>query len=164
MRGLDYYCHTAFEFITDALGAQGTVLGGGRYDGLSEMLGGPPVPGVGWAAGVERLAMLLGDVETAVPRVAVMPMDGDAESAAFALAEQLREAGIAVDLPTGGAIGKRLKKADRAGVTHAVIMGSDEVANGTVQLRDLAAGSQAELPRAEVAAALLDRLQQGTGS
>ena len=164
VRGLDYYCHTAFEFITDALGAQGTVLGGGRYDGLSEMLGGPPVPGVGWAAGVERLAMLLGDVETAVPRVAVMPMDGDAESAAFALAEQLREAGIAVDLPTGGAIGKRLKKADRAGVTHAVIMGSDEVANGTVQLRDLAAGSQAELPRAEVAAALLDRLQQGTGS
>ena len=164
VRGLDYYCHTAFEFITDALGAQGTVLGGGRYDGLSEMLGGPPVPGVGWAAGVERLAMLLGDVEKAVPRVAVMPMDGDAESAAFALAEQLREAGIAVDLPTGGAIGKRLKKADRAGVTHAVIMGSDEVANGTVQLRDLAAGSQAELPRAEVAAALLDRLQQGTGS
>ena len=164
VRGLDYYCHTAFEFITDALGAQGTVLGGGRYDGLSEMLGGPPVPGVGWAAGVERLAMLLGDVETAVPRVAVMPMDGDAESAAFALAEQLREAGIAVDLPTGGAIGKRLKKADRAGVTHAVIMGSDEVANGTVQLRDLAAGSQVELPRAEVTAALLDRLQQGTGS
>ncbi len=164
VRGLDYYCHTAFEFITDALGAQGTVLGGGRYDGLSEMLGGPPVPGVGWAAGVERLAMLLGDVETAVPRVAVMPMDGDAESAAFALAEQLREASIAVDLPTGGAIGKRLKKADRAGVTHAVIMGSDEVANGTVQLRDLAAGSQVELPRAEVAAALLDRLQQGTGS
>ena len=164
VRGLDYYCHTAFEFITDALGAQGTVLGGGRYDGLSEMLGGPPVPGVGWAAGVERLAMLLGDVETAVPRVAVMPMDADAESAAFALAEQLRVVGIAADLPTGGAIGKRLKKADRAGVTHAVIMGSDEVANGTVQLRDLAAGSQAELPRAEVAAALLDRLQQGAGT
>ena len=58
VRGLDYYCHTAFEFVTDALGTQGTVLGGGRYDGLSEMLGGPAVAGVGWAAGVERLAML----------------------------------------------------------------------------------------------------------
>ena len=160
VRGLDYYCHTAFEFITDALGAQGTVLGGGRYDGLSEMLGGPPVPGVGWAAGVERLAMLLGDVDPVVPRVAVMPMDGDAESAAFALAEQLRGAGIDVDLPTAGAIGKRLKKADRAGVTHAVIMGSDEVASGTAQLRDLVAGTQIELPRADLAKALLDVLKQ----
>ena len=147
MRGLDYYCHTAFEFITDALGAQGTVLGGGRYDGLSEMLGGPPVPGVGWAAGVERLAMLVGDVEPAAPRVAVMPMDGDAEGAAFALAESLRGAGIAVDLPAGGAIGKRLKKADRAGVRIAVILGSDEVAGGSAQIlrprRRHAAGSAA---------------------
>jgi len=160
VRGLDYYCHTAFEFITDALGAQGTVLGGGRYDGLSEMLGGPPVPGVGWAAGVERLAMLLGEVDLAVPRVAVMPMDGDVEGAAFALAEQLRGVGIAVDLPTSGGIGKRLKKADRAGITHAVIMGSDEVANGTVQLRDLADGTQSEVAQdtlAETLPGILDR-------
>ena len=164
VRGLDYYCHTAFEFITDALGAQGTVLGGGRYDGLSEMLGGPPVPGVGWAAGVERLAMLLGDVAPAAPRVAVMPMDGDAEGAAFALAEALRGAGIDVDLPTSGAIGKRLKKADRAGITHVVIMGSDEIAAGTVQLRDLAGGTQSELPQEALAEALRQGLRQGSAS
>ena len=164
VRGLDYYCHTAFEFITDALGAQGTVLGGGRYDGLSEMLGGPPVPGVGWAAGVERLAMLVGDVEPAAPRVAVMPMDGDAEGAAFALAESLRGAGIAVDLPAGGAIGKRLKKADRAGVRIAVILGSDEVAGGSAQIRDLGAGTQREVPQAELASVLHGLLGEGQAS
>ena len=145
VRGLDYYCHTAFEFITDDLGAQGTVLGGGRYDGLSEMLGGPPVAGVGWAAGVERLAMLAGADAPRAPAVAVMPMDDDAGVAAYAVAEMLRNAGIAVDVPTGGAIGKRLKKADRAGVRMAVILGSDEVAGGTSQLRDLVAGTQTEI-------------------
>ena len=151
VRGLDYYCHTAFEFITDALGAQGTVLGGGRYDGLSEMLGGPPVAGVGWAAGVERLAMLLGDVEAVVPRVAVMPMDGDVEASCFALAEQLRSQGIAVDLPTGGAIGKRMKKADRAGIHVAVILGSDEAATNTAQIRDLRTGTQQAFAQTDLA-------------
>ena len=154
VRGLDYYCHTAFEFITDALGAQGTVLGGGRYDGLSEMLGGPPVAGVGWAAGVERLAMLVGAAPPPPPPVAVMPMDEDAGVAAYGLAEMLRNAGIAVDVPTGGAIGKRLKKADRAGVRMAVILGSDEIAGGTAQLRDLAAGTQGEVAQADLPAQL----------
>ncbi|MEC8641758.1 MAG: histidine--tRNA ligase [Pseudomonadota bacterium] len=154
VRGLDYYCHTAFEFITDALGAQGTVLGGGRYDGLSEMLGGPPVAGVGWAAGVERLAMLAGAAPPPPPPVAVMPMDEDAGVAAYGLAEMLRNAGIAVDVPTGGAIGKRLKKADRAGVRMAVILGSDEIAGGTAQLRDLAAGTQGEVAQADLPAQL----------
>ena len=154
VRGLDYYCHTAFEFITDALGAQGTVLGGGRYDGLSEMLGGPPVAGVGWAAGVERLAMLLGDVDAAAPHVAVMPMDGDVEATCFALAETLRSQGIAVDLPTDGAIGKRMKKADRAGIRVAVILGSDEAAAGTVQIRDLRGGTQDEVAQTDLATAI----------
>ncbi|MGC6454429.1 MAG: histidine--tRNA ligase [Candidatus Puniceispirillaceae bacterium] len=167
VRGLDYYCHTAFEFITDELGAQGTVLGGGRYDGLSEMLGGPPVAGVGWAAGVERLAMLLGEVAPNAPRVAVMPMDADVEARAFALAEQLRAGGIPVDLPTGGAIGKRMKKADRAGIRAAVVLGSDEVAAGTAQLRDLRAGTQAEIAQADLAAAILSMIgsqPDGSGS
>ena len=158
VRGLDYYCHTAFEFITDALGAQGTVLGGGRYDGLSEMLGGPPVAGVGWAAGVERLAMLAGAAPPAAPPVAVMPMDEDAGVAAYALAERLRTAGIAVDVPTGGAIGKRLKKADKAGVRMAVILGSDEVAGDTAQLRDLVTGTQIEIAQADLAAHLATAL------
>ena len=108
--------------------------------------------------------MLVGDVEPAAPRVAVMPMDGDAEGAAFALAESLRGAGIAVDLPTGGAIGKRLKQADRAGVRIAVILGSDEVAGGSAQIRDLGAGTQQEVPQAELASALHGMLAEGQAS
>lgn len=162
VRGLDYYCHTAFEFITDDLGAQGTVLGGGRYDGLSEMLGGPPVPGVGWAAGVERLAMLAGAKAPVAPPVAVMPMDDDAGVAAYAVAEMLRDAGIAVDVPTGGAIGKRLKKADRAGVRIAVILGSDEIAGGTAQLRDLTTGTQDEIAQADLSSHLAGTLANHT--
>lgn len=158
VRGLDYYCHTAFEFITDALGAQGTVLGGGRYDGLSEMLGGPPVAGVGWAAGIERLAMLAGNAPVDMPRVAVMSAEEDADSTAFALAEALRTAGIAVDLPTGGNIGKRMKKADRAGIRYAVILGGAELASGTVQLRDLGEGAQEEVAQADLVARLLQNL------
>jgi histidyl-tRNA synthetase len=162
VRGLDYYCHTAFEFITDALGAQGTVLGGGRYDGLSEMLAGPPVAGVGWAAGVERLAMLAGAEAPVAPPVAVMAMDDDAGVAAYAVAEVLRNAGIAVDVPTGGAIGKRLKKADRAGVRMAVILGSDEIANGTAQIRNLAAGTQHEIAQADLPSHLASALATAT--
>ena len=158
VRGLDYYCHTAFEFITEALGAQGTVLGGGRYDGLSEMLGGPQVAGVGWAAGVERLAMLVGDQLPETPQVAIMPMDEQGEADAYRLAEMLRDNGFAVDLAAGGAIGKRMKKADRAGVRMAVILGSDELAAGTAQLRDLATGTQSSIAKADLAAALASAL------
>jgi len=146
VRGLDYYCHTAFEFVTTSLGAQGTVLGGGRYDGLAEMLGGPKVAGVGWAAGVERLAMLVETASVNNPKVAIVTADDGARQAAFRLAEQLRDAGIDIDLPTSGAMGKKLKKADKAGIWTAVIMGSDELAKNTVQLRNLRDGSQQELP------------------
>jgi histidyl-tRNA synthetase len=146
VRGLDYYCHTAFEFVTTSLGAQGTVLGGGRYDGLAEMLGGPQVAGVGWAAGVERLAMLVETATVNSPKVAIITADDGARLAAFRLAEQLRDAGIDIDLPTSGAMGKKLKKADKAGICMAVIMGSDELANNIVQLRNLQDGSQQEQP------------------
>ena len=146
VRGLDYYCHTAFEFVTTSLGAQGTVLGGGRYDGLAEMLGGPKVAGVGWAAGVERLAMLVETASVNNPKVAILTADDGARQAAFRLAEQLRDAGIDIDLPTSGAMGKKLKKADKAGILTAGIMGSDELAKNTVQLRNLRDGSQQELP------------------
>ena len=145
VRGLDYYCHTAFEFVTTSLGAQGTVLGGGRYDGLAEMLGGPKVAGVGWAAGVERLAMLVETASVNNPKVAILTADDGARQAAFRLAEQLRDAGIDIDLPTSGVMGKKLKKADKAGIRTAVIMGSDELAKNTVQLRNLRDGSQHEL-------------------
>jgi len=145
VRGLDYYCHTAFEFVTDALGTQGTVLGGGRYDGLAEMLGGPAVAGVGWAAGIERLAMLAGDAVPAGPKLALLSADPGTDIAAFQLAEKLRDSGIDVDFPTAGAIGKKLKKAARANITLAVILGGDELAKNTVQLRDLTNGTQQEV-------------------
>ena len=146
VRGLDYYCHTAFEFVTNALGAQGTVLGGGRYDGLAEMLGGPRISGVGWAAGVERLAMLVGDAVPASPKVAIVTADDAAQKAAFGLTETLRDAGIDIDLPIGGSMGKKMKKAHKAGIRLVVIVGSDELAKNIVLLRDLSDGSQQELP------------------
>ena len=146
VRGLDYYCHTAFEFVTNELGTQGTVLGGGRYDGLSEMLGGPKVPGVGWAAGVERLAMLVDNsVVPAFPQVAILAADSESEQAAFQLAEQLRDADVDIDLPTSGTIGKKLKKADKNGIRLALILGSDERARNMVKLRSLVSGEQREI-------------------
>ncbi|WP_174827321.1 histidine--tRNA ligase [Sphingobium xenophagum] len=116
VRGLDYYRHTAFEFVTDRLGAQGTVLGGGRYDGLIENLGGPATPAVGWAAGIERLAMLV-DVPTA-PKdiVAVLPDKRDLEDEALAVAARLRRAGIRCWTPLGGNPKKLPAKARQAGV------------------------------------------------
>ena len=159
VRGLDYYCHTAFEFVTDALGTQGTVLGGGRYDGLAEMLGGPAVAGVGWAAGIERLAMLAGDAAVAVPQVAMLSTDPETDLAAFQLAEKLRDTGVDIEFPTAGAIGKKLKKAARSNIKLAIILGGDELAKNTVQLRDLTTGTQSEIAMADladvVAAALL---------
>ena len=147
VRGLDYYCHTAFEFITDALGAQGTVLGGGRYDGLSEMLGGPAIAGVGWAGGIERLAMLAAGGTVAVPQLAVVSANSDSDSTAFQLAETIRDAGFSVDLPTAGNMGKKMKKLDKAGIKIALILGDDEIERGVIQLRNLVDGSQNEVAR-----------------
>ncbi len=161
VRGLDYYCHTAFEFITDALGAQGTVLGGGRYDGLSEMLGGPAIAGVGWAAGVERLAMLVGVGDLAVPQIAMVAAEPLAKVAAFRVAEDLRSAGLSVDIPVSGNMGKKMKKIDRAGVRFAGIIGGSEIDKGTVQLRDLREGNQEELAQSRLASAIITRLNRG---
>ena len=151
VRGLDYYCHTAFEFVTDELGSQGTVLGGGRYDGLAEMLGGPAVAGVGWAAGIERLAMLAGNATIAAPQVAMMSTDPETDLAAFQLAEKLRDNGIDIEFPTAGAIGKKLKKAARSNIRLAIVFGGDELAKNTVQLRDLTTGTQTEIAMADLA-------------
>lgn len=146
VRGLDYYCHTAFEFTTEALGAQGTVLAGGRYDGLVEQMGGNPTPGIGWAAGIERLAMLIEDVPDQPRPVAVVPVDAEAESEALKLAQRLRGAGFTVDLGYRGNVGRRMKRANRLNASAAVILGPDEMARGAVMLRDLDSGDQTEVP------------------
>jgi histidyl-tRNA synthetase len=142
VRGLDYYRHTAFEFVTDRLGAQGTVLGGGRYDGLIEALGGPATPGVGWAAGIERLAMLIAPPLPEHVTVAVVPMGAVAEAAAIGLLAQLRRDGIACDMAYRGNMKRRMHKADTSGARYAVVIGEDELGRGEVALKDLANGSQ----------------------
>ncbi len=111
VRGLDYYRHTAFEFVTDRLGAQGTVLAGGRYDGLIESLGGPSTPGVGWAAGIERLAMLVGEVEADFADVAVVVEARELERAGLAFVARLRQHGISAELFASGSPRKRYDKA-----------------------------------------------------
>ena len=145
VRGFDYYCHTAFEFVTDRLGAQGTVIGGGRYDGLLEQMGGPAVPGVGWASGIERLAMLSGDPDEPRRPVAVVPLGEEPEREALVMAHRLRLQGRCVDLGYRGNLRRRLKRADRIGASHAIIIGHEELARGAAIVRDLDSGEQREL-------------------
>lgn len=156
VRGLDYYCHTAFEFTTDRLGAQGTVMAGGRYDGLVGMMGGSETPGVGWAAGIERLALLLGDAPAPPRPIAVIPVGAEAETAALKLAAELRGAGLVVELGYGGNVGKRMKRANKLNARAALLIGSDELARQAATLRDLDSGEQEEVPLA----ALKERLAQ----
>lgn len=154
VRGLDYYTHTAFEFTTDMLGAQGTVLAGGRYDGLIEQLGGKPTPGIGWAGGIERL-VLLSDPQPALPRsVAIIPIGAAAEAEAAKLAAELRRADVAVELAYGGNAGKRFKRADRLGCSAAIVIGDDELTQGAVKLKDLKSGEEVTLPRGDLLAKL----------
>ncbi len=153
VRGLDYYRHTAFEFVTDRLGAQGTVLGGGRYDGLIESLGGPSTPAVGWAAGIERLAMLIDAPVKPSLDVALIPLGSAAELAATGILADLRRAGITADMTFRGNMKKRMQKANDWGARFAVILGEDELAKAVVSVKNLADGSQQELPLAELARA-----------
>jgi histidyl-tRNA synthetase len=157
VRGLDYYNHTAFEFVTDRLGAQGTVMGGGRYDGLVEQMGGPPTPSVGWAAGVERLSLLLEatGLTPAAPRpVAVVPVGEAAEGPALDLLQALRRAGVVAEIAYRGNLKRRMERANRIGARAAVILGEDEIAQGVAQLRDLDAGTQEGVAIGEIPARL----------
>ena len=146
VRGLDYYCHTAFEFTTIELGAQGAVIAGGHYDGLIELMGGPPTPGIGWAGGIERLAMLAG-IDPAAPRpIAVVPIGETAEAAALAIAARLRRAGFAVDLGFKGNLKRRMKQANKVNAAAALLLGDDELQRKVATLRDMTSGTQVEIP------------------
>jgi len=142
VRGLDYYRHTAFEFVTDRLGAQGTVLAGGRYDGLIEALGGPHTPAVGWAAGIERLAMMIGVPEPEKPKVVLVPLGPRAELQAQSIVAGLRREGVAADMAYRGNMKKRLSRANDAGAAYALIIGDDELERAEAQLKDLSSGEQ----------------------
>ena len=142
VRGLDYYRHTAFEFVTDRLGAQGTVIAGGRYDGLIEALGGPHTPAVGWAAGIERLAMMIEAPARENPIVVIVPLGERAEAEAGRVLSGLRREGVAADMAYRGNMKKRLSKANEAGAAYALIIGDNELDRGEAQLKDLANGEQ----------------------
>ncbi|GAA0406543.1 histidine--tRNA ligase [Microbispora corallina] len=156
VRGLDYYTRTTFEFLHDGLGAQSAVGGGGRYDGLSEMIGGPALPSVGWALGVDRtvLAMeaegLLGERPRHLDVFAV-PLGEDARRRIFPLVAELRRAGLAVDMAFGGrGVKGAMKAADRSGARYALILGDRDIEAGAVQVKDLTTADQTAVPLAEV--------------
>ena len=155
VRGLDYYNRTAFEFVTDQLGAQGTVLAGGRYDGLVESLGGPATTAVGFAAGMERLAMLMPDVDAHAVDVVVVALGDEALSYSLQIAKQLREQGIAVVHAGGGAAKRQFKLADREGAHFVAVVGDDEVQQGVVALKNLATGEQKQCSIEDVPAELV---------
>ncbi len=150
VRGFDYYNHTAFEFVTNQLGAQGTVIGGGRYNGLVQMLGGPSVAGVGWAAGIERLAMLLKTVPASPRPVIVIGDDKAPEVAAF-----LRKQNVKTELAFGNSLKNGLKYANRVGARWAVIAISGQLGiNGSVGLKNLDDGVQNDVPLSDLIACL----------
>ena len=117
VRGIDYYRHTAFEFVTDRLGAQGALIAGGRYDGLIETLGGPPTAAVGWAAGIERLGMMIDPPEPDVPLIAVVPEAQDLDTKAVAVAAKLRAGGVATELAFRGSLKRRTELATKKGIS-----------------------------------------------
>jgi histidyl-tRNA synthetase len=159
VRGLDYYTRTTFEIQSESLGAQSAVCGGGRYDDLVEELGGPSVPAVGWALGLERLAIILDEVrgqpELRGPRAFLVAQGDAAERAVLSIARDLRRSGVRCEVSFARAgFGKQFKAADRRRARFAVILGEDEMAKGVAAVKDLESGEQREVPRSELAAYL----------
>ena len=148
VRGFDYYTHSVFEFTTSLLGAQSAVLAGGRYNGLIALMGGPATAGVGWAAGMERLALLV-EADRFLQKTSLLcliPAEDRAEDFCLGLAYQLRKQGISVELLLGGNFGKRMKRADKLGAKAVVVVGGNELDSGTVSLKILATGEQKQIP------------------
>jgi histidyl-tRNA synthetase len=160
VRGLDYYTHTAFEIKSDDLGAQATVCGGGRYDGLVAQLGGPETPGIGWAMGMERLVLLLQQLNqppVIQPDFYIVSKGETAEAQALAIAQQLRGVKFTVELDlSGSAFGKQFKRADRSGASACLVLGDTEAENKTVNVKWLTSGEQQSIAQNE----LLDFLQK----
>ena len=176
VRGLDYYSHTAFEITSDQLGAQATVCGGGRYDGLVQLLGGGPTPAIGWALGMERLMLVLeaaasSDPDgaaatltaTSAPDLYLVNRGEQAEAAALVLARQLRAAGISVELDgSSAAFGKQFKRADRSGAQWAAVIGDEEVEAGQIRLKPLLIQAEEQQVDLKDPAAVVAVLQANT--
>ncbi|MEU3599255.1 histidine--tRNA ligase [Streptomyces sp. NPDC006798] len=164
VRGLDYYTRTTFEFVHDGLGSQSAVGGGGRYDGLSEMIGGPALPSVGWALGVDRTVLALeaeGVVLDLPPATSVyaVPLGEEARRVLFGVVTRLRRDGVAADFAYGGrGLKGAMKAANRSGARYAIVAGERDLAEGHVQLKDMESGEQTPIPLSEIATALSTRL------
>jgi len=165
VRGLDYYTRTAFEIIGGSLGAQNTLVGGGRYDGLAETIGGPPTKGFGFAFGLDRMVLSLPESETAkaraggAPEVFIIHLGVAARGHAFKIARELRAAGFAVALEfEDRKMKKAMAQASKSGARYALIIGEDEVASGRYSLKNLATGEQAALGLDAIAAKLAERV------
>jgi histidyl-tRNA synthetase len=157
VRGLDYYTRTTFEFTHGGLGAQNALLGGGRYDGLSEMLGGPRAPGIGFAMGEDRLVLTLLTAlneKAAPPQVAeayIAPLGDGLNAAALVLARELRHQGLWIELGDGGfRLKKSFEAADKT-ARHIIILGEDELKSGILTVKNFSTGIQTKVPRAELA-------------
>ncbi|MFF4176883.1 histidine--tRNA ligase [Streptomyces sp. NPDC001750] len=164
VRGLDYYTRTTFEFVHDGLGSQSAVGGGGRYDGLSEMIGGPALPSVGWALGVDRtvLALEAEGIELELPAttsVFAVPLGEEARRVLFGIVTQLRREGVATDFAYGNrGLKGAMKSANRSGARLTIVAGERDLAEGVVQLKDMESGEQTAVALADVAGAVRERL------
>ncbi|MGV4876573.1 histidine--tRNA ligase [Acetobacter indonesiensis] len=145
VRGLDYYNHTTFEFVTSKLGSQGTVMAGGRYDGLVQQMGGPEVPSIGWAAGVERLSMLLEAAPSAPRSVVIVPVGSPDETALFQILQGLRQQGIRVEIGYRGSLRKRMERAGKQNASHVIFVGEDELVKGAFRVKHMESGQEAEV-------------------
>ncbi|OQA34429.1 MAG: Histidine--tRNA ligase [Acidobacteria bacterium ADurb.Bin340] len=163
VRGLDYYCRTAFEITTEHLGAQNAVAGGGRYDGLVRDLGGPDIPGIGFAIGMERLISLLPEQKAAGGRnldLFIAAIGEKAQEAACGLCNRLRMRGLAVEMEIGGkSLKSQMKRADRLGCRYTLFLGENELAGGSAGLRDMKSATQESLPLSGIEESIIDRLQ-----
>ncbi len=159
VRGFDYYTRTVFEIVPPGAGSQSTIIGGGRYDGLVEQLGGRPTPGIGFGMGIERVVAGLdpegGVPARSAPKVVVAHVGGPARAEAVTLASGLRRDGVAAVVAPARGLRSQMRYASAVDATHAVVLGEDEMRAGTATVRDLAAGEQREVARAELAAGLL---------
>ena len=142
VRGLDYYCHTAFEFTTNELGAQGTVLAGGRYDGLSKTLGGSDIPGVGWAAGIERLALMVQSEFVNKTDVVLIGQTENFNYLLLPIMKKLIQQGIKTEIIYTGNLSKKFKRANKINASYAIILGEEEIYKKTLKIKDLTSGSE----------------------
>ena len=156
VRGLDYYCHTAFEFTTDHLGSQGAVIAGGRYDGLIKQMGGNDTPAVGWAGGIERLVMLVNQTPKENRSVVFVPLGDNAAMKSLKIMNGLRKSGIRVEMAFNGNMKKRMKYANKINASFAIIIGDDELEKGIASVKNLDSGNQVEIKLSDILSALKD--------